>query len=192
MSPLQEATYGIQAMAAMIDPEEDYMTIVDAEEKFADSEAKRKKELEEAYSRLKSLSKILEAARVSSTRPKSVLSAEAHTATLNELDSSRLSLAKSISDAEGLLASREAELAALKEETQGLEVYDPAIEHVKELDGTAIRLQIYKGLGFEPAVEKNTNAAKILVCSQSGDIHSVPLASASIDVTRQVWKLAAS
>jgi hypothetical protein len=83
------------------------------------------------------LSKILEAARVSSTRPKSVLSVQAHLATLNELDSSRLSHAKLISDAEGLLASREAELAALKEETQSLEVYDPAVEHVKELDGTA-------------------------------------------------------
>jgi kinetochore protein Spc24 len=48
-----------------------------------------------------------------------------------------LSLAKSISDIEGVIASREAELAALKEETRTLEDYDPASEHEKELDGAA-------------------------------------------------------
>ncbi|THU99390.1 hypothetical protein K435DRAFT_717928 [Dendrothele bispora CBS 962.96] len=190
MIPVEEAVKAIQEMAPMIDPDEDYVAIVEAEEKFAESEAKRRKELEEAYSRLKALSKVLEAARVSSTRPKSVLSIEAHTATLNELDSSRLSLAKSISDAEGLLASREAELAVLKEETQSLEVYDPAVEHIKDLDGTAIRLQVYKGLGFEPVLEKS----KVIVRSQSGDIHSVPLGvgTPGMDVTGQLWNLAAS
>lgn len=83
------------------------------------------------------LSRVLEAARISSTRPASVPSAEAHAKNLNELDISRLSLAKSISDAEGLVISREAELAALKEEARRLEDYDPAVEHEKELDGTA-------------------------------------------------------
>lgn len=83
------------------------------------------------------LSRVLEAARISSTRPASVPSAEAHAKNLNELDISRLSLAKSISDAEGLVISREAELAALKEEARRLEDYDPAFEHEKELDGTA-------------------------------------------------------
>ena len=141
-------------MLPIIDPEEDYLTIVAAEEKIAAAEAKRKKELEEAYANLKgqvpswkmgtadirlttALSKVLEAARVSSTRPASVPSAEAHAGSLNELDISRLSLAKSISDVEGLVASREAELAALKEEARKLEDYDPALEHEKELDGTA-------------------------------------------------------
>lgn len=83
------------------------------------------------------LSRILEAARISSTRPPSIPSTEAHAATLNELDINRLSLAKSISDVEGLAASKEAELAALKEEARRLEDYDPAVEHEKELDGTA-------------------------------------------------------
>lgn len=53
------------------------------------------------------------------------------------MDGSRLSLAKAISDAEGLLASKEAELASLKEEARRLEEYDPALEHEKELDGSA-------------------------------------------------------
>ncbi|KAK7466896.1 hypothetical protein VKT23_003960 [Stygiomarasmius scandens] len=190
MISIDEAIKAIQDMTPMIDPDEDYVAIVQAEERFAESEVKRKKTLEDAYSQLKALSKVLEAARVSSTRPKSVPSVEAHAATLNELDSSRLSLAKSISDAEGLLASREAELAALKEETQSLEIYDPAVEHVKELDGTAIRLQVYRGLGFEPVVDKN----KIIVRSQSGDIYSVPLrgASSGVEVTKRLWNLAAS
>lgn len=86
---------------------------------------------------LSALSKILEAARISSTRPASVPSAELHAGTLNELDITRLSLAKSISDAEGVVASREAELASLKEEARKLEDYDPTLEHKSELDGTA-------------------------------------------------------
>ncbi|KAG5647142.1 hypothetical protein DXG03_001097 [Asterophora parasitica] len=124
-------------MLPIIDPEEDYLTIVAAEEKIAITEARRKKELEEAHATMKALSKVLEAARVSSTRPASVPSAEAHAGALNELDVGRLSLAKSISDMEGLVASREAELATLKEEATRLEEYDPALEHEKELDGTA-------------------------------------------------------
>lgn len=55
---------------------------------------------------------------------------------MNELDSNRLSLAKAISDEETLAASREAELSALKEEARRLELYDPAAEHEKELDGS--------------------------------------------------------
>lgn len=46
-------------------------------------------------------------------------------------------MAKAISESEGLLANKEAELAALKEEARNLELYDAALEHGKELDGTA-------------------------------------------------------
>lgn len=127
------------------------------------------------------LTRVLEAARVSSTRPGSVPSEQAHEATLNELDSSRLSLAKAISDAEAMLASKEAELSTLKDEARRLEVYDPALEHEKELDGSTyvfllailfpfvlrccyrLRLAIYKGIGFEPIVGKDGKANKMLV-----------------------------
>ena len=40
-------------MLPVIDPEEDYLTIVAAEEKIVASESRRKKELEEAHGRLK-------------------------------------------------------------------------------------------------------------------------------------------
>ena len=56
---------------------------------------------------------------------------------MTELDSSRLSLAKAISDAETLAGDRKAELSRLKEEARELEIYDPAVEHEKELDGSA-------------------------------------------------------
>ena len=54
---------------------------------------------------------------------------------MNDLDATRLSLAKAINDAEGALAGKEAELARLKKETRALETSDPAADH--DLDGTA-------------------------------------------------------
>jgi len=143
-------------MLPIIDPDEDYLTIVAADEQFTASEARRKKELEEAHAKLRgrlcttcsihkpianiahlALSRILEAARVSSTRPGSVPSEQAHHNSLNELEQSGITLCKAISEAETTLASKEAELAGLKEETRRLEVYDPAAEHEKEMDGSA-------------------------------------------------------
>jgi kinetochore protein Spc24, fungi type len=46
-------------------------------------------------------------------------------------------MGKAISDAEGLLANKEAELTNLKEDTSELEECDPAAEHESDLDGTA-------------------------------------------------------
>ncbi|TFK42939.1 hypothetical protein BDQ12DRAFT_644890 [Crucibulum laeve] len=191
---VQEAIKAIRDMLPIIDPEEDYLTIVAAEERIATTEGKRKKELEEAHANLKALSRVLEAARTSSTRPASVPSVSAHATTLNELDSSRLSLAKAISDAEGLVASKESELAALKEEARRLEEYDPAVEHEKELDGTALRLQIYKGMGFEPVLDKKDRLVKMLVRGESGDIHTVDFTTGKSDTeyTKLLWTLANS
>ena len=81
------------------------------------------------------LAKVLDAARLSATRPSTILSPEDHVSHMNDLDATRLSLAKAINDAEGALAGKEAELARLKEETRALETSDPATEH--ELDATA-------------------------------------------------------
>ncbi|KAF8061552.1 hypothetical protein FPV67DRAFT_1509382 [Lyophyllum atratum] len=185
---VHEAIKAIRDMLPIIDFEEDYLTIVAAEEKMAVSEARRKKELDEAHATMKSLSKVLEAARVSSTRPASVPSAKAHAGAVNELDVSRLSLAKSISDVEGLVGSREAELTSLKDEARQLEDYDPALEHEKELDGTALRLRMYK------VMDKDGNVVKMLVRAQSGDIHVVPVGGRKTDLeySQMLWKLASS
>jgi len=191
MIDVHEATTLIHDMLPIMNPDEDYLTIVAAEEKIASSEAKRKKELEEGHAHLKSLTRVLEAARISCTRPSSFPSEEAHAATMNELDSSRLSLAKAISDAETLAANREAELSRLKDEARQLEVYDPAAEHEKELDGSALRLAIFKGMGFEPIVEKDGSINKMLVRSQSGDVHIVDFSDGKTDFeyTQLIWRL---
>ena len=54
---------------------------------------------------------------------------------LEDLDSKKFSLGKAINEAEGALASKEAELARLKEELHALEEEDPATDHA--LDATA-------------------------------------------------------
>jgi len=50
---IHEAIKAIRDMRPIIDPEEDYLTIVAAEESIATSEAKRRKQLEEAHANLK-------------------------------------------------------------------------------------------------------------------------------------------
>jgi hypothetical protein len=45
----------IRDMLPIMNPDDDYLTIVAAEEKIASSEAKRKKELEEVHANLKCL-----------------------------------------------------------------------------------------------------------------------------------------
>ena len=60
--------------------------------------------------------------------------AEQHTENLNQLDATHLAIAKALSDAQGALTSKDAELARLKEEARKLEQSDPAVE--EELDGT--------------------------------------------------------
>lgn len=142
-------------MAPMMDPEDDYITIAATEQQTSTTKSNRKKELEEAYSNLKggwihksrildfdtntslvALVRVLDSARTSATRPSTVPTATDHRATVNELDATRLSLAKAINEAESSLASREAELASLKEEAKVLEECDPAAEHERELNGT--------------------------------------------------------
>jgi len=133
---------------------------------------------------------VLDSARASSTRPPTVPTAAQHAEHLNELDGARLSLAKAINDAEGALAGKEAELARLKDEARALEVADPAAEH--DIDGTPcvcfsfpspprallmrcarrrLRLQIYKGLGFEPVRASDGRLEKMLV-SESPSVPS--------------------
>ncbi|KAF5391328.1 hypothetical protein D9757_002061 [Collybiopsis confluens] len=190
LNDLEVAIKTIQEMATIMDPEHDYLTIVGADSKIKASRLEREKEIEKAHANLKALAKSLEAAKQSATRPKSVPSVEAHAAAVNELDNSKLSLAKSIGDAENTLASQETELASLKEECQRLERYDPATEHEKDLDGTTLRLKIYRGLGFDMALDDRGKPMAVLVRSQSGDVHPVSV-NGSLQVPL-LWKLAAS
>ena len=83
------------------------------------------------------LIKARDAARKGATRPANVLSSEAHAQFLNEHEDMRLQLAKAINEVEDQQARLEAELAALKEDVKELEQSDPALEHERELTGTA-------------------------------------------------------
>ncbi|KAG1782815.1 hypothetical protein EV702DRAFT_1192474 [Suillus placidus] len=191
---LQECIKLIREMTSIIDPADDYLTITAAEEQMKINYARGKKENEEAYADLKALSRVLEAAKKSSMRPPNMPSLEKHASHLNDLDGSRLSLAKAIRDAEGSLASKEAELADLKEQARSLEESDPAKDHQIQLDGSALRLKIYRGLGFEPVLDKDGRVTKMLVRSESNDIHSFPSdgSKSDFDDAGQLWRLAIS
>ncbi|KII89073.1 hypothetical protein PLICRDRAFT_139288 [Plicaturopsis crispa FD-325 SS-3] len=191
---LREAIKLIRDMFPIIDAGDDYLTIVGAEEQIANTAANRKKELEGTHSKLKALTRTLEAARISASRPPTVPTAEEHAAILNELDAERLNLAKAINDAEGTLSAREAELAELRQEERTLEESDPAREHVAALDASALRMQMYKGMGFEPVLGGDGKVSKILVRSQSGDVYSVPLDDTSTEAERvnKLWEYATS
>ncbi|KAI0312730.1 hypothetical protein OF83DRAFT_1066701 [Amylostereum chailletii] len=179
-------------MRTMMDPEEDYLTIVAADEQMRARDGARRKELEQAREDLRALTRARDSARASATRLPSVPSEAEHTQLLDELDTEQVTLAKLTQDAESALANKRAELARLKEEARALEEQDPAAEH--ELDGTVLRLQIYKGLGFEPVLARNGKLEKMLVRSSSGDIHVVkkdPTRSPA-DHMDLLWKLASS
>ncbi|KAI0670575.1 hypothetical protein C8Q78DRAFT_1154275 [Trametes maxima] len=189
---IRDTIKAIREMVPIIDPEDDYLTIAAAEEQMAMTHDVRQKDIHEAQAKMKQLARVLEAARASATRPSTIPSADEHAALMNDLDATRLSLAKSINDAEGGLAGKEAELARLKEETRTLEASDPAAEH--ELDATALRLAMYKGLGFEPVVNRDGRIIKMLVRAESGDVHCVKFDNHKSDdeYARLLWKLAAS
>lgn len=76
-----------------------------------------------------------DSAQQSAKRPDSVPTRQKHAAMLEELDNKQMSLGKAINEAEGALASKEAEFARLKEELTALEEEDPAADHA--LDATA-------------------------------------------------------
>ncbi|KAG6888479.1 hypothetical protein C0995_007905 [Termitomyces sp. Mi166 len=199
-------------MLPIIDPEEDYLTIVAAEEKIAATESRRKKEIEESQGNLKGelFSYTREAAGGSPNIIQAPCIRPFGTGTCE--DKTKLDLMKSISDMESLVASQEAELTKLKDEARQLEEYDPALEHKKELGGSALRLRMYEKLGFEPVFDKKGALVKILVRStkllfvfydqilnpttgaQSGDLHVVPMDGQKSDFaqSRLLWKLASS
>ncbi|TBU32250.1 hypothetical protein BD309DRAFT_923446 [Dichomitus squalens] len=187
---IKDTVKAIREMVPIIDPEDDYLTIAAAEEQMALKQDARQKELHDAHAKLKQLAKVLEAARVSATRPSTIPSAEEHVAHMNDLDATRLSLAKAINDAEGALAGKEAELARLKEETRVLETSDPAADH--DLDATTLRLALYKGLGFEPIMDKG---GRMLVRAESGDVHCLTFddrKKSDEEYANELWRLASS
>ncbi|KAI6022717.1 hypothetical protein EDC04DRAFT_2869669 [Pisolithus marmoratus] len=189
---LRECIKLIKEMTTIIDPADDYLTITAAEEQMKINYMKAKRENDEAYSNLKALSRVLEAARKSSTRPPDIPTPEQHAARLNELDGTRISLAKALRDAENSLASKEAELAALKEGARALEESDPAQIHQREIDGTTLRLQIFRGMGFDMVLDSGGTASTMFIRAESGDVYTLTPRGSDYHSVEQAWKLASS
>jgi len=189
---LQNAIKILHEMGPIFDPTEDYLNIVAAEEQMGHVAQIRQKEMDQVHADLKAVARTLDAARASSTRPPTIPSVDAHANILHDLDAMRMTIGKSMNDAEDILTSKEAELAGLKEECAKLEASDPATEH--ELDATALKLAFFKGLGFEPVTDKDGHVRKMLVRSQSDEIHSVSFADgrSKDEQSKLLWQLASS
>jgi len=108
---------------------------------------------------------------------------------INELDSNRRSHLKAIDNAEGILTAKESELGALKEKLKELETKDIAKEMSDGLDGNALRLEIWRAMGFEAIVDSAGAPVKMIVRTRSGDVHCL---EGNEDNGREAWKLATS
>jgi len=157
--------------------------------KMQETAARRKEEDDKTRAELKALSVKLTAARQSAQRLPNVPSHSAHAQTISDLDDKRFGLVKAIEEGEAALNDREVECNRLKAELKDLEEMD-ASEEV-DLDGAAIRLNLYRELGFEWVEDKGTCEHKILI--QSDDVHVVALDELSsesiLDRTTRLWKL---
>ncbi|KAL5511518.1 hypothetical protein ACEPAH_4735 [Sanghuangporus vaninii] len=189
---MQDAIKVLQSMGPIFDPTDDYLSIVSAEEQMGNVAVRRQKELDDVNGNLKDLLRTLDAARASCTRPPTVPSAEAHAEALNALDAARLGFMKRINAAESSLAEKEAALARLREECSKLEASDPASEH--ELDASTLKLTFIRGLGFTPVTDKNGRVQKVLVRSQSGEVHSISFddSKTNEEYANLLWNLASS
>ncbi|KIY51041.1 hypothetical protein FISHEDRAFT_71335 [Fistulina hepatica ATCC 64428] len=166
----RDALKAIREMEQVINPEEDYLAVVAISDAIKRHDERRQRQIDEMSAKLKVLLKALEAAQASCVRPPAVPSEEDHLKTMNDLDGTRMALAKTISDFEIKLTESNAQAVALRKEADALQAYDPPTEQAKELDGDVARLAIYRGLGLEP-ISDNTGHERMLVRSQSGDIH---------------------
>ncbi|KAH9977222.1 hypothetical protein BGW80DRAFT_1456539 [Lactifluus volemus] len=189
LDSFHEVIENIRSITDLVDPEPDCQTITAIHDQIDKETTERRKELEQAHANLKALARILDTARTSSTRPPGVPSAEQHADNLKRLQHTKISLSKALNDAESTVANKHSELKRLKDDLRQLEESDPAAEH--ELDGSALRLQIYQGLGIEPILDEKGNLDRVLVESMSRDIHVVKWNNniPEEDLVEQVWRL---
>jgi len=180
----------IATMNEHMDPEDDYVVITNAEEHMKMKAAARQKVAEETHAKLRALSRQLEQAKVSASRPSNIPTEQVHVSSMNDIEDTRMGLGKAINDSEGFLASKEAELLRLRDEERAFENMDVTSDH--ELDSTALRLQLCRSLGFEPILDKQGNVAKILVRSESNEVHSVTFDGRHSDAyyTQMLWDFA--
>ncbi|KZV90433.1 hypothetical protein EXIGLDRAFT_750658 [Exidia glandulosa HHB12029] len=186
-----DVLHTISQMTPDVDPTEDYMTLKRTDELMRNRAATREKEIESVRSNLRNLARQFESAKVAATRPKGVPSETEHEARRIELEASKMAVAKSINDAEDLLSAREAEIMELNDEEKALNRTDATAEH--ELDSSTLKLELIRGMGFEPITDKDGRVKKVLVRSLlSNEIHSVSLDDGKSDEehTQLLWQYA--
>jgi len=188
MVDLHDAVQTLKTLRPVIVPDDDFMAADALQQHIASTQAERTKELESINDKVKGLLRALEAAKVSCSRPPSVPSASGHERTINELDHNRRSHLKAIDNAEGTLTAKESELGALKEKLRELEMRDVAKEVASGLDSSALGLEIWRAMGFEPIVDSTSRLTKMMVRTRSGDVHCIEGAEDG----RGAWKLAVS
>jgi len=186
MVDLQDAVQTLQTLRPVIVPDDDFMAVEAIQQQIRNAQATRTKDLENVNDKLKGLLRALEAAKLSCSRPTSVPSASGHEKMINELDSNRRSHLKAIDNAESVLTAKESELGALKAKLKALETRDVAREVADGLDGSELRLGIWRAMGFEPVLDSTGAVAKMIVRTRTGDVHSLERNGGG----RKAWKLA--
>ncbi|KAG8929675.1 hypothetical protein FRC01_003945 [Tulasnella sp. 417] len=180
----------IHDIRAMCNPVEDINLMKRVAVLMEGSVRQRQEEVEQMRSELKPLTSKLVSARQSCQRPTSVPTPAAHAQTISKLDAKRFKLVKSIEEGEGALNEKEAEYRRLKAELKELEEKD--VTNDVELDGTAVRLNLYRELGFQWVEDKASDeASKIIIRSESDDVHLVRLDDSlrDFELKNRLWEL---
>jgi len=179
----------MSALRQMFTPSEDVDLMKRVSALMQSKSADRKDEDDETRVELKRLASKLTAARQSAQRPVNVPSAAAHAQTISRLDDKRFALVKAIEEAEGALNGKEAETRGLKSELKDLEEKDIQEDH--ELDGTAVRLSLYRDLGFQWVEAAADSPANILIRTASGDIFTIAVdgSLSDFDLANKLWSL---
>ncbi|KAH7107397.1 hypothetical protein BKA62DRAFT_764802 [Auriculariales sp. MPI-PUGE-AT-0066] len=174
-----------------LDPTTDFDYLAQAAENVEQVEGQRLAEGEDALNNLQTLQQQLERAKTQSTRPPGALSEADHSKKMGELEAAKHALMKQITAAEDALAAREGQLKALQEKERKLQTRDIEAEH--ELDATTLKLELIRGMGFEPVWKGDGSLDKIIVRSLvSNEINVVPIDNSmtSEERTQLLWKSA--
>ncbi|KAG8925961.1 hypothetical protein FRC03_008150 [Tulasnella sp. 419] len=182
----------IQDIRGMIAPGDEIKLVKEANALMQESVVKRREEEDKMRAELKNLAQKLTAARQSSLRPANVPSQSQHAQTIGKLDDKRFGLVKSIEEGEGSLSAKEAEYGRLKAELKELEEKD--VEDGVELDGEALRLNLYRELGFHWSEDPATGEQKLIIRTENEDVHAVVVddARTPFALTNLLWELNSS
>ncbi|KAL1680829.1 hypothetical protein EV122DRAFT_275767 [Schizophyllum commune] len=186
---LKTAVAYLREMTGLIDGSDECNTIETADTLLAEKEEKRRQELEEATAKYKGkLSLIL---YHSATRPASLPTAEAHAAAMNELEDARINLQKAASDLDDKQMATQASLALWRKKLASLNELDQVSQHLEDVDSSVLRLQLFRGLGFEPLLDDDHRVLKMLVRSHfDEDIYPVEIERDDISYANELWSLA--